>query len=142
MSAGIRGSKIEARGAKSAAQRPPLRSHRDLDAYRRSMDLLVRVHEICRKLPADDRHDLANHMRRASKSIPADIAEGFGRKASEKDFKQYMKTAMASASDMEAHLELAGRLGYARRPDVATRTDGYSHVGTQLNRLIANWRHF
>jgi four helix bundle protein len=97
---------------------------------------------MCRKLPEDDRYDLGNQMRRASKSIPADIAEGFGRKTSEKEFKHHMKTAMASASDMETHLELAGRLGYAKRAQLETLRDGYSHVGTQLNRLIANWRHF
>lgn len=81
-------------------------------------------------------------MRRASKSIPANIAEGFGRKASEREFRQYMRMAMASANEMETHLEIVRRLGYARETELDELADGYNHVGRQLNRLIANWRRF
>ena len=81
-------------------------------------------------------------MRRASESIPANIAEGFGRKSSEKEFKQHMKMAMALTNEMETHLGAAGRLAYVNGRDLETLLDGYSHVGRQLNRLIANWGHF
>ena len=90
----------------------------------------------------EDRFDLGDQMRRASKSIPANIAEGFGKKASEKEFKQYMKTAMASATEMETHLDVAARLGYVKGKELQVLLEGYSHVGQQLNRLIAYWSHF
>ncbi len=106
------------------------------------MDLLVQVHEVCKKLPGQERFDLGDQMRRASKSIPANISEGFGRKASEKEFKRHMKMAMASANEMETHLEVAGRLGYLEGKELKVLLDGYNHVGRQLNRLITNWRHF
>ena len=117
----------------------PLRSHEDLEAYRLAMDLVVRVHTLVRDLPTEERHELARQMRRASKSIPANIAEGFAKRQSVNEFKQYMRTAMASADEMETHLKIAGRLGYAHQADLA-KLDGYNHVGRQLNRLIANWR--
>ena len=79
-------------------------------------------------------------MRRASKSIPANIAEGFGRKGSEKEFKQYMRVAMGSANEMETHLKIARTLGYAENDEIERLADGYNHVGRQLNRLISNWR--
>ena len=120
--------------------RSPLRSHEDLEAYRLAMDLLVRVHKLARELPSEERHDLARQMRRASKSIPANIAEGFGKRQSVNEFKQYMRTAMASANEMETHLKIAARLGYAPQAGLAELIDGYNHVGRQLNRLIANWR--
>jgi four helix bundle protein len=138
MKADIRQSKLTPRSSFGA----PWRSHRDLDAYKRSIDLLVHVQRVCKKLPGEDRFDLGDQMRRASKSIPANIAEGFGKKASEKEFKQYMKTAMASATEMETHLDVAARLGYVKGKELQVLLEGYSHVGQQLNRLIAYWSHF
>lgn len=104
------------------------------------MDLLVIVHELCRRLPAEEKYDLASQMRRASKSIPANIAEGFSKRASVKEFKQYMRMAMGSANEMVTHLGIAKRLGYLEGERAADLTDGYDHIGRQLNRLIANWR--
>ena len=124
----------------STPQRPPLRSHDDLEAYQGSMTLLMRVHDICKRLPREERHELASQMRRASRSIPANIAEGFSKRASVKEFKQYMRTAMGSANEMETHLKIAGRLGYLENPELDELVDGYNHIGRQLNRLISGWR--
>lgn len=104
------------------------------------MELLVRVHDLCSKLAPEEKYDLASQMRRASKSIPATIAEGFSKRASAKEFKQYMRMAMGSANEMETHLQIAASLGYAPGSDLAQLVDGYNHVGRQLNRLIATWR--
>jgi len=43
------------------------------------MDLLVRIHALCKSLPPEEKYELTSQMRRASKSIPANITEGFGR---------------------------------------------------------------
>lgn len=120
--------------------RAPLRSHKELEAYQRSMELLVHVHELCDRFPVDERRDLAGRMRRASEAIPTSIAEGFGNKVSAKEFQRSMKTAMASATEMKAHLKLAGKLGFVVGEDLAKLTDGYSHMGPQLNRLMTSWK--
>lgn len=132
---------FEARSSKHAP-RPPLRSHEDLEAYKHSMELLVQIHQLCKRLPPEEKYELVSQMRRASKSIPANIAEGFGRKTSDKEFKQYMRMAMGSANEMETHLRIAGNLGYLQESDLASLSDGYNHIGRQLNRLITNWRTF
>lgn len=106
------------------------------------MNLLVRVHELCKQLPREERYELGSQMRRASKSIPANIAEGFSKRASVREFKQYMRMAMASANEMETHLRIAERLSYVQGAELDEIIDGYNHVGRQLNRLIANWKRF
>jgi four helix bundle protein len=121
-------------------QRSPLRSHEDLQAYQSSMQLLVRVHEVCRSFPPDEKYELVSQMRRASKSVPANIAEGFSKRATVNDFKRYLRSAMGSANEMETHLKIAGSLGYLSDLQLSDLTDGYNHVGRQLNRLISNWR--
>lgn len=113
-----------------------------MDAYRLAMDLLVRIHKLSKQLPSEERYELVAQMRRASKSIPANIAEGFSKRASVKEFRQYMRMAMGSANEMETHLRIAGCLGYIQEKDLEELTDGYNHVGRQLNRLITTWRRF
>ena len=106
------------------------------------MDLLVRIHDICKRLPREEQYELTSQMRRASKSIPANIAEGFSKRASVPEFKQYMRMAMGSANEMETHLKIAGRLGYLQPLELDELVDGYNHIGRQLNRLITTWRRF
>jgi len=106
------------------------------------MDLLVQIHALCRRLPPEERYELSSQMRRASKSIPANITEGFGKRASLKEFKQYMRMAMASANEMETHLRIAGRLGYVDGKELDALVDGYNHIGRQLNRLISVWKSY
>ncbi len=104
------------------------------------MKLLVRVHALCRSFPPEEKYELVQQMRRASKSVPANIAEGFSRRGTAKEFKQYMRMAMGSANEMETHLKIAGSLGYLAGQELDDLVDGYNHIGRQLNRLITNWR--
>jgi four helix bundle protein len=129
-------------GSNPTSARQPLRSHEDLEAYKLSMRLLVQVHELCKTLPRKEKYELVSQMRRASKSIPANIAEGFGKRTMVKEFKQYMRTAMASANEMEPHVRIAETLGYLDGKKAADLVDGYNHIGRQLNRLIASWKRY
>ena len=51
----------------------------DLDCYKLSLQLMVNVHQVAIGLPSHEKFDLADQMRRSSKSAPANIAEGYGR---------------------------------------------------------------
>lgn len=51
----------------------------DFDAWKKAMDLAVRVHHMTKAYPGDERYGLVQQLRRASVSIAANIAEGFGR---------------------------------------------------------------
>jgi four helix bundle protein len=133
---------LEARGLNSdRPPRTPIRSYEDIEAYQRAMGLIPAIHQLAGALPAYERHDLASQMRRAAKSIPANIAEGYARRESVKDFRNYLRIAMASANEMEVHLQIAADLGYVERSKADDLRSEYGVVGRQLNRLIASWRH-
>ena len=104
------------------------------------MRLVAAIHTRVKAFPAYERYDLASQMRRAAKSVPANIAEGYARRWSVKEFRNYLRMAMASANEMEVHLKIAGELEYLPSADAAQLAGEYGIVGRQLNRLITNWR--
>ena len=115
-------------------------SFRDLDVYQRSIKIMVKIHKLALALPDYERFDLADQMRRASKSVPTNIAEGYGRRKSAKEFKRFLTLSLGSANEMMVHLEIARELGYAT-PEVCNNLiEEYNVVGKMLYRLIENWR--
>ena len=111
-----------------------------LEVYQRAMTLVPKVEEFIRTLPRVERYGLVNQRGRASRSVPTNIAEGYAKRRSAKEFCAYLTTAMGSANEMEVHLEIAAQLGYLDRGSHRELAGEYSTLGKQLNRLIASWR--
>ena len=117
-----------------------IRSYEDLDVYQRAMEMLPVVHGLALTFPDYERYDLANQIRRASKSIPSNIAEGYAKKRSPKEFQAFLTNAMGSASEMEVHLKIALKLGYISKEECLRSIAEYEIIGKQLYRLIEHWR--
>jgi four helix bundle protein len=92
--------------------RAPLRSFRDLEVYKRAQAAMRDVHQLVMEFPEHERFGLTDQMRRASKSVGALIAEGWGLRQSAKEFRNYLRRALGSANEMEAHLDTARELRY------------------------------
>ena len=119
-----------------------IQSYRDLDVFQRSMQLLVPLHKLLLRFPEFERYELCAQMRRCSKSIAANIAEGYSKRHFEKEFKKHLNIAMGEANEMVVHLETARLLEYISVADGDALIDGYSIVGKQLYKLMSNWRTF
>ncbi|MBI2724064.1 MAG: four helix bundle protein [Chloroflexi bacterium] len=104
------------------------------------MRLLRPVHAITLRFPEYERFDLGSQMRRASKSICANIAEGYAKKRFVKEFRRYLSTAMGSAAEMEAHVEIARELSYISQDEHSALVSECQIIGRQLFRLIEKWR--
>jgi len=131
------------RDSGSGVGRPAIRSYDDLECYQRAMKLLAPVHTLALSFPEYERYELASQLRRACKSVLANIAEGYGKKASAREFKAYLNNALGSANEVIVHLKIANELGYAR--DAGSVDDliaGYTVVARQLYRLREAWRDF
>ncbi len=115
-------------------------SYRDLDVYNRSMKALASVHKMVLSFPEYERFALADQMRRASKSVPTNIAEGYGRRRSAKDFKHFLSMALGSANEMIVHLEITCELEYAKVENCNSLIEEYTIICKMLYRLIENWR--
>jgi four helix bundle protein len=103
------------------------------------MALLKPIHNLARKLPDYERFDLTSQMRRASKSVPTNIAEGYGKRRSARHFKSYLENAVGSANEMVVHLQVAECLEYASKDEGDPLIAEYRVVGRMLVRLIETW---
>jgi len=115
-------------------------SYRDLDVYKRLMKALVAVHKMVLSFPEYERFALADQRRRASKSVPTNIAEGYGRRRSAKDFKHFLSMALGSANEMIVHLEITCELEYSKAENCNSLIEEYTIICKMLYRLIENWR--
>ncbi|MBQ7453608.1 MAG: four helix bundle protein [Selenomonadaceae bacterium] len=112
------------------------KDHKDLIVWQKSMDLLVEVYRLVKKLPKEETYALSDQMRRAAVSIPSNIAEGRGR-SSEKDYLRFLFIARGSSAELETQLLVCVRLDYINEPEIETALNLCSEVGRMLNAMIS-----
>ena len=88
-----------------------MKDFRELQVWQRAHSLTLRLYELSRTFPSDERFGLTSQVRRASASIAMNIAEGCGR-GSEAELARFVEIAIGSASEVEYQLILARDLGY------------------------------
>ena len=88
-----------------------MRSVCELKIWQKAMDLVEACYELSSALPGDERFGLTSQIRRAATSIPANIAEGFGR-WNTREFARFLAISCGSLRELETHVIIAQRLGY------------------------------
>ena len=88
-----------------------MRPHCRLEAWKKAMDFVVDVYRATESFPKEEKFGLTSQIRRAAVSIPANIAEGAGRK-SDKEFIYFLSNAQGSASELETELIIGQRFDY------------------------------
>jgi len=107
----------------------------DLQVWQKAHQLVLRVYEITRIFPSDERFGLMSQMRRAALSIPANIAEGFKRRGLQDKIRFY-NTAEGSLEELKYFFIVSKDLNYIdSNADELARAD---MVGRLLNGLIAS----
>ena len=86
-------------------------SFKDLEVWKRGIDLVEDVYSLTAKFPANEQFGLVSQMRRAAVSIPSNIAEGQGRKNT-KEFIQFLYIAKGSLAEIETQLIICERLKF------------------------------
>jgi four helix bundle protein len=88
--------------------------HKDLDVWKKGMELVERVYSMSRAFPDSERYGLTSQIRRAAVSIPSNIAEGAARK-SDKELLQFLSIAIGSLAELETQYLIAIRLGFLEK---------------------------
>jgi four helix bundle protein len=88
----------------------------NLHVWQRSVELVSEIHRLTSRLPTEERYCLCSQMRRAAISVPANIAEGYGRDYV-RDFLRHLSIAKGSLMELRTYLILVRRLGYCSEAD-------------------------
>ena len=117
-----------------------IKSYKDLEVYKKSYKTALELHQMTLEFPKHELYELGNQMRRAAMSIPLNIAEGYGRKSSNNEFKQFLRIALGSCNEVMVLLEMIKDLGYMEETKYREVNEQYDHLSRQLYRLIESWK--
>ena len=88
-----------------------MQNYKDLKVWEKAHLLTLQVYDVTRSFPKEELYGITNQLRRASSSIPANIAEGCG-KMTNTDFAKYLNIALGSTNESEYFLILSRDLNY------------------------------
>jgi four helix bundle protein len=112
-----------------------INSYRDLRVWQDAMALAESCYRLTRQFPRDELFGLTSQIRRASASIPANIAEGHGRETTG-SFVQSLRVSQGSLKELETHLVLAERVGLLPALDSQPVLIQCEGLGKMLRALI------
>lgn len=104
-----------------------MRNYRDLQVWRKAHNLTLATYAVTRKFPAEERFGLTAQIRRSCCSIPANLAEGCGRR-SDGEMGRFIQIAMGSGAELSYHLLLARDLEFLPKDDYARLDSDLSEV--------------
>jgi four helix bundle protein len=118
-------------------------SFKDLEIYQISFALAKRVHIASLKLPSFEIYEQGSQVRRSSKSIKDQIAEGYGRKRYKPEFIKFLTYAQSSCDESISQLDMINEL-YADLSDFHRLLPEYINLGKKINNFIQyverNWK--
>ena len=115
-------------------------SYKDLEVYKESYQMFLLVHSVTKELPEAERYEIGSQIRRAAMSIPMNIAEGYGKKESDKDFKRFLRMSLGSCNEVFVLLDMCKDLDYITDKEHEVLTQRYDVLGRRINTLIQKWK--
>ena len=108
-----------------------LKSYKDLVVWQKSMDLVVEVYALVKKLPKEETYALSDQMRRSVVSIPSNIAEGYTRNSTV-EYLRFLSIANGSRTELETQLIICTRIQYLTEKD----TEKALAMSDEIGRII------
>ena len=115
----------------------PVHRFEELEAFKRAYKVSLEVHRCSIKMPQIEQYALADQLRRASKSICANLAEGFGRQDQSKaEFRRFIQMSIGSADEMRVWARYCFDLGYIDEACWQAWRDEYEEIAKMLQGLL------
>lgn len=112
-----------------------IQSYRDLRVWQEAMALSVMAYRVTKRLPKEELFGMTAQIRRCSASIPANIAEGYGRE-NKGNYVQFLRIAQGSLKELETHVLLAERVDLLSQAHIEPLIQQSDTVGKMLRALI------
>ncbi|QEC66326.1 four helix bundle protein [Panacibacter ginsenosidivorans] len=109
--------------------------YKNLDVWKYSFDFVKEIYKATLSFPADEKFGLTSQLRRAAVSLPANIAEGAGRKST-KEFIRFLSIALGSVSELDTLLLLSKDLKFIEGETVTELLDRLNIIGKLIYGLM------
>lgn len=109
------------------------KSYRDWPMYQLAFKLAVEIHRMSLQLPKYEMYEEGIQIRRSAKSIPANLAEGYGRRRYKNEYIRFIVYALASCDETRVHLDLLHETNSLPTSRYNYFTEQYTILGKQLN---------
>ena len=112
----------------------------DLEVFRRAYRVSLEVHRASLGLPRIEQFALADQLRRSSKSVCANLVEGFAKQShSAAEYRRYLAVAIGSSDETQLWLRYCIDLGYVEESTGRKWQDGYGEISRMLRGLHTSW---
>ncbi len=110
-----------------------------LVVYQKSYALALEIHKRSLNFPKLEQYELGSQLRRSTKSIPTNIAEGMGKQESKADVRRFIRIAMGSCDESRVWLEFSKDLGYFDEKEQKRYEEEYQEIGRMLNGILKRY---
>jgi four helix bundle protein len=119
-----------------------IKHFRDLEVYRRAFDAAMKIFQLTKKFPAEERFSLVDQMRRASRSVCANLSEAWRKRRYAAVFKNKITDSMQEASETQCWLEFSFSCRYIEKDIFDKLDDEYEQIIAMLNSVERNAEKF
>ena len=119
-----------------------IKTYKDLKVYHASYNLAMEIFKICSKFPKEEIYSLTNQIVRSSRSVPANIVEGWAKRKYENVFIKHLIDATGSCEETKVWLDFAKDCKYLPKEAHAKLLSGCDEIGAMLFSLAHNWKKF
>ncbi|MBW2468532.1 MAG: four helix bundle protein [Deltaproteobacteria bacterium] len=116
-----------------------IQSVKDLKVYRLAFELAMKVFELTKKFPKEEKYSLTDQIRRSSRSVPLNIREGYAKRRYENLFIRHLNDAMGSSEETRGWLDFALGCGYIDQDERDGLDKKYDEVNAMLYSLMNRW---
>ncbi|MBO6524929.1 MAG: four helix bundle protein [Balneolaceae bacterium] len=117
-----------------------IKSYKDLEVYCLSFELAMEIFELTRNFPKEEVYSLTSQIVRSSRSVSANITEGWAKRRCENEFKRHLIYALGSTAETERWIKISLECGYISKEKSKSLTEKVNVVGKMLTKLDQNWR--
>ena len=116
-----------------------IKTYRDLEVFQESYKTALEISNLAKRFPSFENLELGRQIRKAARSIPANIVEGWAKRHAPQEFKRYLQVAIGSCDEVKLWLEMAKDEGYIPSEVFQIRISTYNRIGAMLASLWRNW---
>ena len=110
--------------------------YKELKVYERSYKAAKAVYEMTAGFPTEERYGITNQLKRASLSIPLNIAEGYAKRESQEEFKRFLMMALGSSNEVLVLLDFSKDVKYISGATHKKAFAEYEEIASMLNSFI------